>query len=112
MLVDEVLHQHRNVLDAFAQRRNDDGDDVQAVVEIVFEPALVHELAEVAVGRRDYADVYLLRPFGAERFDFTLLQYPKQLGLQRRRSWRRFRRERSTRGVPARTCPSSNSTRR
>ena len=82
MLVDEVLHQHGNVLDAFAKRRHDDRDHVQAIEQIVLEPALVDELTEVAVGRRDHANVHVLGAFRAERLDFALLQDAQQLGLQ------------------------------
>ena len=82
MLVDEVLHQHRNVLGTLAKRRHGDRHHVQAVEEIVLEAPLVHELTEVAVGRRDHADVDLLGPFRAERLDFAFLQHAQQLGLQ------------------------------
>ena len=62
--------------------RHNDRHDVQPVEQIVLEPPLVHELAQVAVGRRDHADVHLLGPFRAERLDFALLQDAQQLGLQ------------------------------
>ena len=82
MLVNEVLHQHWNILDAFAKRRHDDRDHMQAIKEIVLEPTLVHELTEVAVGRRDHTNVHGLCPFRAERLDFAFLQDAQQLGLQ------------------------------
>ena len=44
-LVQEVLGQQRNVLAALAQRRQRDGEDVEAVVEVLAEPALARRSA-------------------------------------------------------------------
>jgi len=83
MLVSEVLHQHGNVLDAFAKRRHDDWDYVQAIEQIVPEQSLRHKLREeILVGCCDHANVHRFRPFRAERFDFALLQNAQQLGLE------------------------------
>ena len=40
----EVLGEHPDVLAPVAQRRDGDGDDVQAIVEILAEPLVPHEL--------------------------------------------------------------------
>ena len=82
MLFGEVLDQHRYVLDAFAKRRQVDRDHVQAIEQIVLESTLVHELTEVAIGRRDHANLHTLRPLRAERLDFAFLQHAQQFGLQ------------------------------
>jgi hypothetical protein len=84
VLPDEVLDQRRNVFAAFPERRDLDRDDVQAIEEIVLEPAVGDHLAQVAIGGGDDADVDALRPLGAERLELPLLQHPQQLGLQRR----------------------------
>jgi len=66
-----MLGEHRDVVAAVAQRRDEDGNHVEAVVEIRLEPLLADQLRQVAVGRRDHADVDTLRPFGAERLDLA-----------------------------------------
>ncbi len=55
---------------------------MQPIEQIVLEPALVHELTQVAVGRRDDSNVHPLGPFRAERLDFAFLEDPQQLGLK------------------------------
>ena len=82
MLAGEVRHQHRNIVGAFAQRRHDDRNHVQAIEEIFLKLSRVHELTQVAVGGRDHAHVHALGAFRAERFDFALLQDAQELGLQ------------------------------
>ena len=80
---DEVLDQQRNVLAPLAERRHRDRNDVQTVVQILLEPAVADELAQVAVGRGDHAHVDLNRPLGPERLELALLQHAQQLGLHR-----------------------------
>ena len=83
VLVNEVRDQHRNVVDALAKRRHDDRNDVQAIEQIVLEPALVARAdggrgwSRRSRGRRRDSGA-----FGAERLDLALLQHAQQLGLQ------------------------------
>ena len=84
-LLDERLHQERNVLDALAQRREVHGDHVQAVVEILAERSLLHHLRQVGVGRGDDADVDLDRARIANALELALLQHAQHLHLQRHR---------------------------
>jgi hypothetical protein len=51
--------------------------------QILLEPAVVHELTEVAVGRRNHTNVDVFRSLCAKWLDFALLQDPQQLGLHR-----------------------------
>ena len=55
---------------------------MQAIEEILLESTLAHQLTEVAVGRRDYTNVHVLRPFRAERLDLAFLQDAQELRLQ------------------------------
>src|SRR5690606_7032352 len=57
---------------------------VEAVVQVLLEPPLGHQLPQVAVGGRDYPDVDLDRALGTERLELALLQYAQQLGLDGR----------------------------
>ena len=68
-LLEEELHQQRQVALALAQRRDVDVEDVQPVVEVLAEQPLGDPLLEVAVGRRDDAHVDAHRFVGAERLD-------------------------------------------
>ena len=62
-----------------------DVDDVQPVVEILTEPALVHHMPKIAVGRGDDPDVDLDRFHSAQAHELALLHDAQQLGL---RVWR------------------------
>ncbi len=82
VLLEEVLHQQRDVVLALAQRRQVHGDDVQPVVEVLAEAALVDHRAQVDVGRRDDAHVDLDRLDAAEAHELALLDHAQQLGLR------------------------------
>ena len=81
-LVEEVLHEQRDVVLALAQRRQLHGDDVQAVEQVLAEPALLHHVAQVDVGRGDDAHVHLDRLDAAEPHELALLNHAQQLGLR------------------------------
>src|SRR6266478_7919751 len=80
--VNEVPDERGNVLGALAQRRHVDGEDVEAVIEVVAETLLVDHRAEIAVRRRDQPHVHLdgLRP--ADALELLLLEHPQQLRLE------------------------------
>src|SRR5262249_28988153 len=74
----------RNVLFALAQRRQPDGEDVQAIEEILTELARRHGLLRHAVGRRDHPHVDLdLVLAAADSPEAPLLEDTEQLGLSR-----------------------------
>ncbi len=68
--------------DARAQRRNGDRKDVEAVEQVLAEPAALDQFDQVLVGRRDQADVDLDRTAGADRVDLAVLQRAQQLHLR------------------------------
>ena len=79
---DEVVHERRDLVAAFAQRRNAQPDDIQAVEQIFAEPTVVDRCLEVGVGRGDDADVDGQRRGLAERGDLARFEEAEQLGLQ------------------------------
>ena len=80
-LLDEGPDQERDVLRALAQRRHDDREDVEAVVEVLAEAPAADVLGEVAVGGRDHAHVDLDRPRAAQPLELPGLEHAQQLGL-------------------------------
>ena len=80
-LVEEELHQERDVLGALAERRELDREDAEAVVEVLAERLLADGLEQVAVGRGDDPDVDLARRRAADPVELALLQDAQQLGL-------------------------------
>jgi invasion protein IalB len=65
--VHEVVDEDGNVLFSFAQRRQADFDDVEAVIQIVPEAVLLQQGFQFEVGGRDQAEIRLLRAVGTER---------------------------------------------
>ena len=78
--------QRGNVFDAFAQRRNRDRKDVQAIVEIASEQSFFDHVLEIAVGRGDNPHVHPLRAGAAKPLELALLQDSQQLRLHLRRN--------------------------
>ena len=62
----EMADEFRHVVKAIAQRRNPDGEDVEAVVEVLAQAPLPHEINQVLVGRPDQPDIDLDGVLGAE----------------------------------------------
>src|SRR4051812_5217582 len=79
---DERMRERRDVLAALPQRRHGDGEDVEAIPEVFSEAARGHLPGQVAVGRRDDADVDVERPVAAHPLEVAVLQHPEQLRLQ------------------------------
>ncbi len=67
-----------------------DGKGVQAVVKVAAETSRLHVAFEVAIGRRNDADVDLARTRGAERAKFALLQHAQKFDLKGRRGFADF----------------------
>ncbi len=80
-LRDEVVGQQRDVLAPLAQRRDVDRHDVQPVEEVLAERPGAHLGQQVAVGRRDQADVDLDGLDAAHALELRLLQDAQQLHL-------------------------------
>ena len=71
-----------NVFAARAQRRQVDGDDVEAVEEVFAEAAVAHCLAQIDVGGGDDAHVHLDLLDAAEVHEAPVLQHAQNLGLR------------------------------
>src|SRR5947199_180246 len=81
---EEVLDQERQVLDPLAQRRQQDRDDVQPVVQVLAEAPRLHFGLEVLVGGGEDADVDLEGAVAAHPLELALLEHAQDLRLRLR----------------------------
>ena len=81
-VLQEVLDQQRNVLAPLGERRDDELDDAQPVVEILAELPGAHRRLEILVGGGEHAHVDLERLVAADALELALLQRAQQLGLR------------------------------
>ena len=81
-MLEGVFRQQRDVRAAVAERRQRDGDDVDAIVEVLAKASLVDFLGQLAIGGCDQADVDPDRLVAADAAHFAFLQDAQQLGLQ------------------------------
>ena len=88
--VDKEIHQRKDVFLAIAQRRDEDGDDGEAVVKILAELVFAHRFFQIAIGRRDHAHVDLHVAHAAHAPDDLVFQHAQQLGLQQGREFADF----------------------
>jgi len=77
----EVAREERDVALALAQRRQVDGDDIQAKQEVLAECPLGTHGRQVLVRGGDHAHIDHLDLVGAHRTNLSVLQHPQQLGL-------------------------------
>ena len=77
------LHDQRQVLDALAQRGHVDGKYVEAMIKVFAEGTAAYRFLEVAMRRRDDADVASDRHVVADALEYALLQYAQKLHLHR-----------------------------
>ncbi len=87
-LADESRDQEGDVFHALAERRELEGKDVQAIVEVLAELSLLEGLRRIAVGGRQHADVHLNLLGSSEPPETTLFENPQELRLGRRRHLR------------------------
>ncbi len=80
-----MLRQHGDVFASLAQRRQVQGDDIEAVIQVVAKLAEGDGGVEIAVGGGDDAHVHIHRLRRAQRAHLALLQHAQQLDLQRQR---------------------------
>ena len=80
--LEEQPRELREIVDALAQRRHADRNDVDAVVQVLAEAAVLDRLLEIDVGRRHQAEIGLDRLAAADALDLALLNRAQQLGLQ------------------------------
>ena len=72
----------RDVFSPFTKRRQLDVDDVQAVVKILAEPALLDQLLEIHVGGRNDPDIDLDGVDTAQSHELSFLDDPQELRLR------------------------------
>ena len=82
-LFQEPPRQQLDVAGALAQRRDQQGDHIDAVIEVGAEIAARHRLFEVAVGGADDAHVNFQGLRAADALELAFLQHAQQLGLER-----------------------------
>ncbi len=80
-LADEVPGQGEDVVGSLAEGWDRDLDDIEAVEEVVSEPALGDALREVLVGGGEHADVDLAGLAFADAADFAVLEGAEEFGL-------------------------------
>ncbi len=68
--------QQRDVLSSFPQARQHDRYDLEPVVEVLAEVSLPNRLRQIAVRRRDDADIHLQVPDAPDALEGLLLQEP------------------------------------
>ena len=79
--VGKVLEQAEHIVAPFAQRRDAQRGDVQAVIQVGAKAALVGAAAQVFLAGGDDADIQGDQLVAAEAFDYPLLQQAQQLDL-------------------------------
>ena len=83
-LLEEVIDEQQHVGLPLAQRRHEDREDVEPVVEVLAERAGGDRPLEVLVGRGDQPHVGLDGLGAADALELALLQHAQQLHLRRR----------------------------
>ena len=71
-----MVRQGGNIFFPFAERRQHDGNHVQAVIEILPETAIFHILFQVLVCSGDHPDIHFYRLGASHRFELLLLEHP------------------------------------
>ena len=79
----KVLNEQRDVFPAIAQRRQLDLDDIQPIVEVLAEAAVLDHFRQVGVGRGHHSHVHFDRLAVADALELALLEHAQQLHLQR-----------------------------
>src|SRR4029077_12509148 len=80
----EMREERGNIFAAVAQRRQEQVNDIQAMVKIFAEAAFTNEGEEFHVGSGDDADIDFNLLGAAETHEFALLNYAEELGLSLR----------------------------
>ncbi len=83
----EVIKEHDDVLDTFAQGRNGDLQDIESVEQVLAEGTALDHFLKVAVGGSDHSKIGTHRFDSAYGFKAVLLQYAQKFYLKR---WRHF----------------------
>src|SRR5205823_3027612 len=81
-LLEEEMREEGDVLEALAQRRHLDGEDIEAVVEVLAHPPVADGLLRIAVRRGDDARVDVDLLVAADAPELPLLEHAQELDLQ------------------------------
>ena len=81
MLFQEVINKDRNIFAPLTQRRDINRENIDAIVEVVAKSAVGHHRPEVAVCRRNYADVNADLVSTTDPPDLSFLQGTQELCL-------------------------------
>ena len=81
-LLEEVIGEQQQVGFALAERRHEDGEHVEPIVEVLAEGILRDGLLEILVRRGEQAHVGLDRFGAAQPLELALLQHAQQLDLR------------------------------
>jgi hypothetical protein len=81
-----VAGEQRDVAETLAKAGHAHGDDVHAIVQVLAELLLGHELGEIDVAREEYAYVNRFRLAAADGLEGALLQHAEQFHLHSLRS--------------------------
>src|SRR5208282_4940908 len=71
-----------NVFAAFPQWWQQDGEDIQTIVEVAAKFASIRHLCQIPIGCSHQSHVHLVSPGAAQALEFLFLQYAEQFGLQ------------------------------
>src|SRR5260370_41514546 len=83
--IQQPLCERQNILAAFAQRRNAQRDDVEAVVEILAKMMRADFGLEVAIRRGDYPRIDVNRAFATDALEGLILEESEKICLEGRR---------------------------
>src|ERR1035437_37609 len=81
-----MANERRDVLAPFAQRRQMQRENMQAVEQVTAEFFLFHRTNQIAIGGGDQPHVHMDRPRSSQAFKLLVLQNTQQLGLQLQRN--------------------------
>ncbi len=76
-----MMRQRQDVVGPFGERRDAQLDEIQAIEQVLAEPALGNGRAQIGVGRADDAHLHLARDAAAEPLELARLQDTQQLRL-------------------------------
>src|SRR5271166_5482850 len=77
-----MRHQGRNILAALPQWWQQDGEDVQTIVEVATKFASIHHVVQITVSGSNEPHVNFVSPTAAQALEFLFLQDTQQFGLQ------------------------------
>ena len=80
--LEKMMREERDVVAAFAERREMKFDDVEAVEKVLAEFALLDHVEQIAIGGGDEADIDVDSFVAAEAFERFFLKHAEKFGLQ------------------------------